>query len=156
MVQAINNPFQSVEVFVPAEQHDAYKRYCVGTESAGRGSRSYDKSPFHRMVDMWYLAVCLAVRDGQHPDDLGKRKLVEINKGVVFADYPEMVYTLMLIAMQVSGDNSIVDRERDMIKIANGLASAGMPKLLQMLESGQGDQIWNLSEAIHQLLATGE
>ena len=156
MVQTINNPFQTVEIYVPTEQHDAYKRYCLGAESGGTGSRSYDKSPFLRMVDMWYLAVCLAVKDGRPPDDLGKQELTEINKGVVFAEYPDMVYTLMLIAVQISGDHSIVARERDMIKIVNGLASAGMPKLLQMLEEGQGEAIWNLSGAIHQLLVESD
>ena len=36
--------------------------------------------------------------------------------------------------------------------IANGLAIAGLPRLLDMIKSEGGDPIWNLSEAIEALI----
>jgi len=38
------------------------------------------------------------------------------------------------------------------MKIANGLAIAGLPKTLEMIKSGDGDPLWNLPDAIDEVL----
>lgn len=144
------NPFQGTEIFVPEVLHGAFKQYCQAAEGR-RGS--VDMSPFPRMIDMWFLAVCIAVRDGLEPLEKGKKgkDVVEINRGEVFANETDRVYTLMLIAIKISKSMEIVTEPRKMIEIANGLAGAGLPKVIEMLK-GDGEPIWNLSEEIHKIL----
>ena len=145
------NPFQGTEIFVPLEHHDAFKQYCQAAE----GSRgSVDMSPFPRMVDMWFLAICIAVRDELEPLGKGKKgkNVKEINRGEIFANEPDRVRTLILIAIKVSKDIKIVTEPRRMIEKANGLAAAGLPKLIEMLKEGGGEPIWNLSEEIRRIL----
>ena len=146
------NPFQGTEIFVPAGCHDDVKRYCQGTD----GRITVKMKPFPRMVDMWFLAICLAVRDGLKPVEKGKKgkDVTEINRGEVFANETDRVHILMLIAIKVSGNIEIVTEPRKMIDIANGLAGAGLPKVIDMLEAGQESPIWNLSEAVYELLSS--
>jgi hypothetical protein len=103
------------------------------------------------MVDMWFLAVCIAARLGIKPEDLAGRKTTKIIEGSIFTSDPWRVHTLMLIAIAHAGKVDIVSDPRRMMTIANGLAVAGLPKVLEMLKEGGGDPIWNLSEAVDQL-----
>ena len=46
----------------------------------------------------------------------------------------------------------IVGEPRRMMAIANGLAAAGIPHIVEMLRDGDQDAIWNLSEALDEML----
>ena len=39
-----------------------------------------------------------------------------------------------------------------MIAIANGLAATGIPHIVEMLRDGNQDPIWNLSDALDEIL----
>jgi hypothetical protein len=43
---------------------------------------------------------------------------------------------------------------RRMMTIANGLAAAGIPHVVEMLRDGDQDALWNLSEALDKILRT--
>ena len=58
----------------------------------------------------------------------------------------------MLIAIGKSGDVQIVSEPRKMMTLANGLAVAGLPKVIEMLKDGDAEPIWNLSDAVDLLL----
>jgi hypothetical protein len=104
------------------------------------------------MVDMWFLAVCVAARDKLQPADPSKYQTRKIIEGSIFSSDPWRVHTLMLIAIAQTGSVDIVSEPRKMMTLANGLAIAGLPKLLTMLQEGGGDPIWNLSESIESLV----
>ena len=53
------NPFQAIDINVPVEFHEAFTRYCQTS-----GGAIIDQSPFPRMVDLWFLAVCVAAQHG--------------------------------------------------------------------------------------------
>ena len=148
------NPFGSIDINVPVDFHDDFTRYCK--RSAGA---VIDYSPFPRMVDLWFLSICVAARLGLKPPDSKKPKTetnidksIKITDGSIFGSDPWRVHTLMLIAIAQSGDVHIVSKPSDMMKVANGLAIAGLPKVLEMLKDGDAEPIWNLSEAIDILL----
>lgn len=143
------NPFQGIDVSIPAEYHPEVVRY-----SQHEGRASLDHSPFPRMVDMWFLAVCVAARIGLKPEELAGRETKKIIEGSIFSSDPWRVHTLMLIAIAHAGTVDIVSEPRRMMTIANGLAVAGLPKVLEMLKEGGGDPIWNLSEAVEKLVPT--
>lgn len=141
------NPFQAIDINVPVEFHEAFTRYC----QTG-GNAVIDQSPFPRMVDLWFLAVCVAGRLGLEPVDLGKYETKKIIDGSIFGSDPWRVHTLMLLAIGKSDDVKIVSEPRKMMALANGLAVAGLPKVIEMLKEGDGEPIWNISDAIDEIL----
>lgn len=141
------NPFGGIDINVPVEFHDAFTRYCQRSADA-----VIDHSPFPRMVDLWFLSVCVAARLGLEPVDASKYDTKKIIEGSIFGSDPWRVHTLMLIAIAQSGDVHIVSEPRKMMAVASGLAIAGLPKVLEMLKDGDAEPIWNLSDSIDTLL----
>src|SRR5712692_5804183 len=97
------NPFQGIDVSIPVEFHEDITRY-----SQREGKPIIDQSPFPRMVDMWFLAVCIAARDKLQPADIGKYETKKIIEGSIFSSDPWRVHTLMLIAIAQTGSVDIV------------------------------------------------
>ena len=141
------NPFQAIDINVPVEFHEAFTRYCQRSADA-----VIDQSPFPRMVDLWFLSVCVAARLGLEPADIAKYDTRKIIDGSIFGSDPWRVHTLMLIAIGKSGNVQIVSEPRKMMALANGLAVAGLPKVLEMLKDGDAEPIWNLSDAVDGIL----
>ncbi len=101
------NPFQAIDINVPVEFHEAFTRY-----SQTGGNAVIDQSPFPRMVDLWFLAVCVATRLNLDPMDIGKYDTRKIIDGSIFGSDPWRVHTLMLIAIGKTGDVQIVSEPR--------------------------------------------
>ena len=141
------NPFQAIEINVPVEFHETFTRYCQRSANA-----VIDQSPFPRMVDLWFLSVCVAVRLGLEPADTAKRDTRKIIDGSIFGSDPWRVHTLMLIAIGKADDVQIVSEPRKMMALVSGLAVAGLPKVIDMLRDGNAEPIWNLSDAVGEIL----
>lgn len=141
------NPFQAIDINVPVEFHESFTRYCQRSADP-----IIDQSPFPRMVDLWFLAVCVAARLGLEPSDMTKQETRKIIDGSIFGSDPWRVHTLMLIAIGKTGDVQIVSDPRKMMTLANGLAVAGLPNVIEMLKDGSAEPIWNLSDAIDSIL----
>ena len=141
------NPFQAIDINVPVEFHEAFTRYCQRSANA-----ILDQSPFPRMVDLWFLSVCVGARLGLDPADITKYDTRKIIDGSIFGSDPWRVHTLMLIAVGKTGDVEIVSDPRKIMTLANGLAVAGLPMVIEMLKEGDSEPIWNLSDAIDGLL----
>ncbi len=152
MMDRYFNPFQAIDINVPVQFHEAFTRYCQ--RSAGA---SIDHSPFPRMIDLWFLSVCVAARLDLEPADISKyntRDTRKIIDGSIFSSDPWRVHTLMLIAIGRTGDVQIVAKPGKMMALASGLAVAGLPKVIEMLKEGDAEPIWNLSDAIDEILRT--
>ena len=147
MVDRYFNPFQAIDINVPVELHEAFTRYCQRS-----GDTVIDQSPFPRMVDLWFLSTCVAARLGLEPADIAKHNTRKIIDGSIFGSDPWRVHTLMLIAIGKTGDIQIVSEPRKMMALANGLAVAGLSRVIEMLKDGDAEPIWNLSDAIDVLL----
>lgn len=141
------NPFQSIDINVPDEFHPTFTQY-----SQRSASPIIDLMPFRRMIDLWFLSVCVAARLGLDQVDISKYKTTKIVEGSIFASDPWRIHVLMLIAIERAGHTQIVSEPSKVIGIASGLAAAGLPRVTEMLKDGDGDPIWNLSDAIDNLL----
>ena len=62
------------------------------------------------------------------------------------------IQVLMLIALARQDDVEIVDSPARMMAMANGLAAAGVPHIVEMLTEGKEPPIWNLSNELERLL----
>ena len=142
-----HNPFDSIELVAPIDQDADYERYC---QTASRAS--IDQSPFPRKVDLWFVGLSLAARMQLKPVDLSERKPRKFNDGSVLDSDSWRVQAIMLVAIAIEGNVEIVDDPHRMIAIANGLAAAGVPHIVEMLRDGDLEPIWNLSDALDDIL----
>lgn len=147
MTQRYHNPFAGIDLIAPIEQRDAYDRY---SQSGGRAV--IDQSPFPRMVDLWFAGLSIAARKQLEPIDLSGQDTFKFIEGSIFDRDSWRVQTVMLIAIAVEDNVDIAAEPRRMMAIANGLAAVGVPYIVDMLRDGDQDAIWNLSEALDEIL----
>ena len=62
----------------------------------------------------------------------------------------------MLVAIAMEDDVAVVERPNRMMAIANGLAAAGVPHVVEMLQSGEQTPIWALTDAVESILESDE
>ena len=146
-MQQYPNPFAGIDLIAPIEQRDFYDQYC---QTGGHGS--VDQSPFPRMIDFWFAGLTIAAREKLKPTDLVKQKTFKFHEGSVFDSDSWRVQTVMLVAIAVDGSVEIVGEPHRMMNIANGLAAAGVPQIVELLREGEQDPIWNLSDSLDEIL----
>lgn len=151
MTQRYHNPFADIDLIAPVDQRDVYDRY---SQSGGRAV--IDRSPFPRMVDLWFTGLSLAARKQLDPVDLSKQDTFKFITGAIFDRDSWRVQAVMLIGIAVEDSVEIAAEPRRIMAIANGLAAAGVPYVVDMLKDGGLDPIWNLSEALDEVLRKQE
>lgn len=151
MPQRFHNPFVNIDLIAPNEQRDDYDQYCQ-TRTVGKAS--VNKNPFPRTVDLWFAGMSLAARKQLKPANLIVKKSFSFITGAIFNSDSWRVPTVMLVAIAVDENVEVVKEPRRMMDIANGLAAEGVPQIVEMLRSGNQDPIWNLSEALDDLLGS--
>ena len=148
MTQNFHNPLGALRVEYPVDQTDHYQTYCA----TGAGNRNADQTPFRRMVDMWFTALSLATRRGLRPANLG-RNPTHMTNGTIFDGADSWrIHAIMLVAIEVENDDEVVTDPNRMMAIANGLAAAGIPYIVEMLQEGGQAPMWNLSDALEEEL----
>lgn len=153
MAQQYDNPFRNMTIIAPATQQEDYDHYC----QTGQRTKA-DTSPFPRKVDLWFAGLALAAHQNIKPMDLKKLKkkdTVDIISGTIFNTDGWQAQAIMLIAIAVEDDLEVVLNPRIMMDIANGLAAAGVPHIVKMLNEEVESPIWNLSDAFEKLLQSG-
>ncbi len=131
------NEFAAVEIHLPKEFQKEFHAFCLTRVEGSRNDP--EESPFPRMVDMWFLAMCLAVKEGISPDFKRKGETYNAIPGSVFGSDPWRSDVIMLLAIAHTGDVEISVNPREMIKIANAYAIAGLPRLIHILNDRTGD-----------------
>ena len=137
------NHFANINLVYPIDQRQHYERYC---QTGGRSS--VDRSPFPRMVDFWFAGLSLAAGKGMKPVELSGQNTTNFITGAIFDRDSWRVQAVMLAAIAVDDNVEVVSDPNRMMAIANGLAAAGIPEIVHLLQSGDQDPIWNLSDAL--------
>lgn len=131
------NAFGAVDIHLPEEYQEYFHAYCL-TRTEGTRNNPED-SPFPRMVDMWFLAVCIAAKEGLSPDFDRKGKTYKAIEGAVFGSDTWRSDALMLLAIAHTGDVAIASDPHAMMRVANAYALAGLPRLIGILDERGGD-----------------
>ena len=85
--------------------------------------------------------------------DLTKKEPSQFITGEIFGGEDSWrIQVIMLVAIAVEENLEIVQYPHCMMDIANGLAAAGVPHIVEMLREGNHNPIWNLSDALDELL----
>ena len=150
------NAFAPTDIYLPEKYKEYFHAYCL-TRTEGSRNNPED-SPFPRMVDMWFLALCIAVAEGLTPDSSNsKGESYKAIEGVVFGSDIWRANALMLLAIAETGDVKIADSPHDMMRIANAYALAGLPRLLAILDERGGDTALDyLSDYVEELIRKGK
>ena len=138
------NPFQTSELRIPESLREEISRYCQGPTQEGRRT-GLGEAPFPRMVDMWFLALCLGAKKGRR-EDLTGIKMHKFMEGTVLSSDPWRIDALMLLAISLTNDTAIVSEPGKIINVANEYAAGGLPDVIDMLKHGDADAIYNLSD----------
>lgn len=146
MNDRVSNPFVNAEVNAPTEFQEYFRRYSQTTGASTVGE--YDRKPFPRMVDFWFLAIAVAVKLGLKPVKLDGRDTYKAIDGAAIVSPEWRVHALKLIAIGETKDPEVVKDPRRMMEIANGLAFAGMPHLIEILEEHADDEVFGLSDSL--------
>ena len=145
----MNNPFAGADIMIPDEYREHFDSYVQKKE--GKAAQPVHQ-PFARNIDMWFFAICLAVKKGLKAEP-HSGKSYKAAEGVVLNSDPWRPTALTLLAIGDTEDITIVDRPGDMLRIANGYALAGLPALLTVLNEREGDTALDyLSETVEELL----
>lgn len=152
MAQQYDNPFARLGLIAPEVQRDYYDQYCR-TNIVGRTDADIDQSPFRRRVDLWFIGFSLAARKKLKPIDLTKEDTYQfITGGEIFNGEDNWrIQIITLVAIAIEDNLEVVQDPRRMMNIANGLAAAGVPHIVDMLNGGNLDPIWNFSDAFVEL-----
>lgn len=141
-----SNPYAAQDLFVPQQWHDSYQRYTNLTRSEGR---DLDGAPFPRMIDMWWAALAIGVREGRR-SPLGEHP-VKFADGAILGSDPWRIAHLGLIAIAEEGD-SILDKPGEVIRLACEFAATGSEVLVEAM-AGHARPMKPLSAALRQLLS---
>ena len=149
MTSRFYNPFAGSQLVYPDDQREYYQQYCA----TGSG-RDVDQQPFPRMVDLWFAGLCIAARMGLPAANLTGRRTVNMIQGSIFDGGDAWrVQIVRLISLASENDVETLDGANRMMAMANGLAAAGVPEIVDMLTNGKQAPIWNLSDAVDELIA---
>ena len=100
------------------------------------------------MVDLWFAGLSIAAGRKLKPLDLSRQDTSNFTPGAIFDRDSWRVQAVMLAAIGVDDSVEVVGDPNRMMAIANGLAAAGVPIIVGMLQEGDQEAIWNLSEAL--------
>ena len=147
MTQRYFNHFAGINLVYPADQREYYERFCqTGARS------SVDRSPFPRMVDFWFAGLSIAAGRKVKPRDLSGQDTSNFITGAIFDRDSWRVQAVMLAAIAIDESVEVVGDPNRMMAIANGLAAAGVPLIVDLLAEGDQEPIWNLSEGLSDML----
>jgi len=145
------NAFGNTDIQLPKKYQDYFHQYCL-TRAEG-STNNPESSPFPRMVDMWFLAMCIAVKENLRPDFDPQGPMYKAIEGAVFGSDPWRSNAMTLLAIAHVGNVEISNSPNEMLKIANGYATAGLPRLISLLADRGGDAaIDHLSDALVEMI----
>ncbi|WP_041795176.1 hypothetical protein [Pararhodospirillum photometricum] len=149
----MSNPFATHDIMIPEEYREHFDRYVQKKD--GKAAQPIHQ-PFARNIDMWFFALCLAVKKKLKPvDHTGKK--YKAAEGVVLSSDSWHPTAIVLLALAETKDIKVVEDPGKMLGIASRYALAGMPELLTLLGDLQGETpLDTLCEEIEGLLANAD
>lgn len=147
MASRVFNPFGGIDVEVPETFRDNFHQYIR--------SDDYDSAPFPRMVDLWFLGLCVAARLKIRLPEAPAGSTYKIIDGTIFNGDPWRIQAICLLAIAHTQDIATINEPNKMMRIANLYAMAGIPKVIEFLKQDpKTAAIFNVSDNIVSLLRT--
>jgi hypothetical protein len=148
----MNNPFAGKKLKVPTDFKADVQKYVTKQEESSLVGAKLSQSPFPRVVDFWFIALCLGARKYT-----GRKKqapsMSEFMDASILNSEPWRITLISLLAIGLTENPDIVREPGDIINLMNELAAAGTAELLSILGSKKNQPIWNLSDGLLDLVS---
>ena len=131
-----NNPFAQYNIEMPRSYKDKIAMFC----STGSVKRSRIRAPFHRQVDFWYAAFLLAVRNRLSPEQ--DRDTYNVTPASILSTNPWRIPHIQTAYLVLTQNVSGLAENKRVFDFASGMANAGIPLLIQLLEEDDDDPMW--------------
>jgi|SRR5690554_305197 len=143
---SFDNAISNYNINIPSVFQDRIKRFC-GSSSEGKYSAEY--VPFERQVDVWFFSMLYAFNKSLKPvkyDDTYNA----IGASILSTDsYRSNL--IQLIAVSYYEDVGVLIDPRKVFDLCLGLANAGLPMVLDILETADQNPLWNLFDEIEEI-----
>ena len=128
----------------PSEHYENVRRFSMTGQQSER-VKNRDNIPFDRYVDIWWLAMCIGVREGRRTK-LNKGNWHQFAlAGEILPSNPWRIFQLKLLAVGVTGNTEVLSKPGKLISMANEYAATGLPILLNAL-LGSKVPIWAITD----------
>ncbi len=135
---------------MPSAYQEHVRRYSRTRDQTGRGSKVED-SPFQRYVDIWMVAICVAVAEALPVEVPPRVDTWRFEYGARLQGESTWIDLLQMLAIRHYKDPHVISDARKVIDLANAYASAGLPYVIEMLETGHREPLWNLTFAMMEI-----
>ena len=148
------NEFANIDIHLPEEYREYFHAYSL-TRTEGTRNNPED-SPFPRMVDMWFLAVCIAVKEGpSRRISTAKARRTRPSKDLYSPATTWRSNALMLLAIAHTGDVAVASDPHEMMRVAKRLRGPlACRDSSESLANGEGEAALDyLSDFVEQACA---
>jgi hypothetical protein len=141
-----SNPFASFSVEIPKKYQDVIKKFC----KTGEGSQEKwnpEFIPFERQIDFWFMAFLIAVKKELEPEKLADTYTAVT--GEILSRDPKRIAFMQLTVLGITKNFDILANDREIFNYCLGLANAGIPHLIQILDNPEeGRPLWLILEEL--------
>lgn len=131
-----NNPFASYNVEIPNKFRESVLKY---SKTSGQ-KNTPEFSPFERQVDFWFMAFIIAVH--KKLDPIKEMDTYNATNGAIFSTDPERIGLMQLSVLGLTKEFARLSDHRWIFDYCLGLANAGMPYLIQILDDPDDRPLW--------------
>jgi hypothetical protein len=137
-----DNPFSNFNIDIPRKYSEKIKSYSA----TGGGSGSRELCPFERQVDFWYCAFLLAVNKELSP--VIEKDTYNATGATILTTDPYRIIHIRATFLSISKDLAGLADNKKVFDFAMGMANAGIPLLIQILDDDEQKPIWNILDEI--------
>lgn len=130
-----SNPFASFQIAMPKKYQDAIKKFCTPGEAGTPEFR-----PFERQVDFWFMSFLIAVNKELEP--VKESDTYNATAAHILSSDPKRIDYMRLVVLGITKDFSILANDNEIFNYCIGLANAGIPYLIQILDDPDDRPLW--------------
>jgi hypothetical protein len=128
----MDNIFSGLDLLLPtgdAGVNDSLLRQWVDR----KGADGFYRAPLERQVDLWWIALCLGVQDGQRSPMPAPERRTKFAEGGILNSDPWRITHLSLLGIGELGEDA-TSRPAEIVRLANEYVVTGVRILREMLE----------------------
>ena len=133
---------QNQSLRIPEEHYANVRRFTMTGQTETKRTR--DDIPFERYVDIWWVSLCIGLREGRRTKVDPNDWHTFVRAGEVLPSNPWRIFQLQLMAIGATKGTEVLSKPGELISMANEYAATGLPILLNEL-IGSGVPIWAMT-----------
>ena len=142
----IANPFASYNVEIP----NKYREAVISYSRTGGNKSTPEYAPFRRQVDFWYIAFLIGVSKGLDPEP--DTETYNATPATIFSGDHYRINHLLLAYLGKTENLDSLSDYKAVFDYCLGIANAGMPYLIQIMDDPDERPLWSLFDELEKLV----